>query len=37
VNQKLCGKLLLEEGGKEISGKNRKFECRMKLIKEEFT
>jgi hypothetical protein len=37
ANQKLSGKLLLEEGGKEISGKNRKVECRMKLIKEEFT
>jgi hypothetical protein len=37
VNQKLSGKLLLEEGGKEISSKNRKVECRMKLMEEEFT
>jgi hypothetical protein len=37
VNQKLSGKLLLEEGGKEISCKNRKVECRMKLMEEEFT
>jgi hypothetical protein len=28
---------LLGEGGKEISGKNRKAECRMKLMEEEFT
>jgi hypothetical protein len=37
ANQKLSGKLLLEEGRKEILGKNRKVECRMKLMEEEFT
>jgi hypothetical protein len=37
ANQKLSGKLLLEEGGEEISGENRKVECRMKLMEEEFT
>jgi hypothetical protein len=37
ANQKLSGKLLLREGGEEISGKNRKVKCRMKLMGEEFT
>jgi hypothetical protein len=37
ANQKLSGKLLLREGGEEISGKNRKVKCRMKLMEEEFT
>jgi hypothetical protein len=37
TNYKLSGKFLLGEGGKEISGKNRKVECRMKLMEEEFT
>jgi hypothetical protein len=37
ANQKLSGKLLLGEGGEEISGKNRKVKCRMKLMEEEFT
>jgi hypothetical protein len=37
ANQKLSGKLLLREGGEEISGKNRKVKCRMKLVEEEFT
>jgi hypothetical protein len=37
TNQKLSGKLLLGEGGEEISGKNRKVNCRMKLMEEEFT
>jgi hypothetical protein len=37
VNQKLSGKLLLREGGEEISGKNQKVKCRMKFMGEEFT
>jgi hypothetical protein len=37
TNQKLSGKLLLEESGEEISSKNRKVKCRMKLMEEEFT
>jgi hypothetical protein len=37
ANQKFSGKLLLEEGGEEISSKNQKVECRMKLMEEEFT
>jgi hypothetical protein len=37
ANQKLSGKILLREGGEEISGKNRKVKCRMKLMEEEFT
>jgi hypothetical protein len=37
ANQKLSGKLLLREGGEEISGKNRKVKCRMKLMGKEFT
>jgi hypothetical protein len=36
ANQKLSGEFLLEEGGKEISGKIKKL-SRMKLVGEEFT
>jgi hypothetical protein len=37
ADQKLSGKILLREGGEEISGKNRKVKCRMQLMGEKFT
>jgi hypothetical protein len=37
ADQKLSRELLLQEDGKEISGKNQKVECRMRLMEEEFT
>jgi hypothetical protein len=37
ADQKLSGKILLREGGEEISGKNRKVKCRMQLVGEKFT
>jgi hypothetical protein len=37
VDQKLSGKILLREGGEEISVKNRKVKCRMQLMGEKFT